>query len=121
MLIQFVGIDIQIRRNCSYAVLNGTGTLIDSGWFPSAEVDAVDLVKRLSGSGQVAVGIDAPRMPLSHPRKWYWSGARRQWYERSTQKGNGRHCEIIISAHRIANLWFCYWIPFNVSHCLVIS
>ena len=60
----YIGIDIQIRRNCCYAVIDDTGTLIDSGWLSSAEADAVDLVNRLSGSGQVVVGIDAPRMPL---------------------------------------------------------
>ncbi len=103
MKMLFVGIDIQIRRNCCYAVIDDTGILIESGWLSSAEADAVDLVKRLSGSGQVAVGLDAPRMPLVSPRKWYWKGNRRRWEERTTQKGNGRHCEIIISAHRLAN------------------
>ena len=43
----FIGIDIQIRRNCCYAVIDDTGTLIDSGWLSSAEADAVDLVKRI--------------------------------------------------------------------------
>ena len=99
----FVGIDIQIRRDCCYAVIDNNGILFESGWFRSADADAVNLVERLCESGKIVVGIDAQRMPLNCPRKWYWSGARRQWYERSTQKGNGRHCEVVISAHRIAN------------------
>ena len=99
----FIGIDIQIRRNCCYAVIDDTGTLIDSGWFSNAEADAVDLVKRLSGSCLVAVGIDAPRMPMISRRKWYWNKNKRQWDKRSTQRGYGRHWEVIISAHRIAN------------------
>ena len=45
----FPGIDIQIRRNCCYAVINANGTLIDSGWFESAESDAVFLVKNGPG------------------------------------------------------------------------
>ena len=99
----FVGIDIQMRRNCCYAVLDETGTLNKSGWFPSAEADAVDLVKQLSGKGQVIVGIDAPRMPLVSRRRWYWNKNKRRWDKRGSQRGYGRHCEVVISAHRIAN------------------
>ena len=99
----YIGIDIQIRRNCCYAVLDDTGTLIESGWLSSAEADAVDLVTRLSESGQVVVGIDAPRMPLVSKRQWYWNKSKRRWDKRGSQRGYGRHCEIVISAHRIAN------------------
>jgi len=66
----YIGIDIQIRRNCCYAVIDNTGILIDSGWFSDDEVDAVDLLKRLSKSGQTYVGIDTPRMPLVSKRQW---------------------------------------------------
>lgn len=99
----FIGIDIQIRRNCCYAIIDDTGSLIESGWFSRAETDAVALVKRLSGSGQIVVGIDAPRMPLVSRRNWYWNKNRRRWDKRGSQKGYGRHCEVVISAHRIAN------------------
>lgn len=99
----FVGIDIQIRRHCCYAVIDGNAILIESGWFSSAEADAVDLLKRWSKSGQMYVGIDAPRMPLVSKRPWYWSSANRKWIPRKAQKGNGRHCEVVISAHRLAN------------------
>jgi hypothetical protein len=99
----YIGIDIQIRRDCSYAVIDNHATLVDSGWFSSAEADAVDLVKWWSKSGQVNVGIDAPRIPLISKRKWYWSRSRRRWNRRNTQRGYGRHCEIVISAHRLAN------------------
>jgi len=99
----FVGIDIQIRRDCCYAIIGNTGILIDSGWFSSIEFDAVDLLKQWSKSGQIYVGIDAPRMPLVSKRQWYWSSAKRKWFPRKAQKGNGRHCEFVISAHRLAN------------------
>ena len=69
----FVGTDIQIRRDCSYAVIDNTGILIDSGWFSSVEADAVDLLKHWSKSSQIYIGIDAPRMPLTSKRKWYWN------------------------------------------------
>jgi predicted nuclease with RNAse H fold len=98
----YIGIDIQVRRNCCYAVFNPNGTLIDSGWFSNPEQDAVSLVKKWSGSGRVYAGLDAPRIPLDAPREWYWNRARKRWDKRGTQKGYGRHCEVVISAHGIA-------------------
>jgi hypothetical protein len=61
------------------------------------------LIKELQSSSQVAVGIDAPRMPLTSKRPWYWSSANRKWTPRKAQKGYGRHCEVVISAYRLAN------------------
>lgn len=100
---KYLGIDIQTRRDCCYAVINDSGKLEKSGWFLDAIPDAADLIKELQTSSQVAVGIDAPRMPLNSERRWFWSGARRKWTARKGQKGYGRHCEIVISAHRLAN------------------
>jgi predicted nuclease with RNAse H fold len=57
----YIGIDIQIRRDCCYAVIDESGILIESRWFSNDEVDAVDLLKRWSKSGQIYLGIDAPR------------------------------------------------------------
>jgi predicted nuclease with RNAse H fold len=99
----FVGIDIQVRRNCCYAVIDDDGNLIGSGWLSTAIADAIELVEQWSESGPVQVGIDAPRTPLDNKRKWYWKRNQGRWDRRSTQKGYGRHCEIVISAHRIAN------------------
>jgi predicted nuclease with RNAse H fold len=42
-------------------------------------------------------------MPLVSKRQWYWSRAERKWIPCKAQKGNGRHCEVVISAHRLAN------------------
>jgi len=100
----FIGIDIQIRRNCSYAIIDESGTLTKSGWFSDPISEAVELLKEIKTSSQIAVGIDAPRMPLPTPRQWFWSGGKKQkWSPRKGQKGNGRHCEVLISAHRLAN------------------
>jgi predicted nuclease with RNAse H fold len=100
----FVGIDIQVRKKCCYAVIDDTGKLIDAGWFSNTDAEAVGLIKKLIDTfSQVQVGIDAPRKPLDSKRQWYWNRSRRQWQKRKAQKGYGRHCEIIISAHRIAN------------------
>ena len=99
----YIGLDIQNRRDCSYAVLDNHATFIDSGWFPSTGAENVEILKKWSKSGRIYVGIDAPRMPLITKRKWYWNRKKRQWEKREAQKGYGRHCEIVISAHRIAN------------------
>jgi predicted nuclease with RNAse H fold len=100
----FIGIDIQTRRDCCYAVIDESGTLTKSGWFSDPILEAMDLIKELKLSSQVAVGIDAPRMPLPSKRQWYWSGGKKQkWTPRKGQKGNGRHCEVVISAHKLAN------------------
>jgi len=98
----YIGIDIQVRRNCCYAVVNTNGTLIDSGWFDRPLPEAALLVTKWSRSGRVCVGLDAPSVSLSAPREWYWNRTRGRWVRRGRQKGYGRHCEVIISAHGIA-------------------
>lgn len=98
-----IGIDIQTQRDCCYAVINDTGKLLKSGWFSNPMFEAASLIKELQYSSVVYVGIDAPRMPLTSKRQWYWSGKKRRWHSRGNQKGNGRHCEIVISAHRLGN------------------
>ena len=73
----YIGLDIQTRRDCSYAVLDNHATLIDSGWFPSTGAENVEILKKWSKSGRIYVGIDAPRMPLITKRKWYWNRKKR--------------------------------------------
>lgn len=98
-----IGVDIQTRRDCSYAVIDNHATLVDSGWLSSNESETIELIKRWLKSDQVYVGIDAPRKSMISKRQWYWSSAKRKWTPRKEQKGNGRHCEVVISAHRLAN------------------
>lgn len=100
----FVGIDIQVSRKCSFAVINDRNNVVDSGWFSGEEDEAIGLIKKLVDTfSQVEIGIDAPRMPLNSKRQWYWNRSKRKWEKRGSQKGYGRHCEVVISAHRIAN------------------
>jgi predicted nuclease with RNAse H fold len=102
-MMQFIGFDIQIRRDCCYAVIDTSGTLVDSGWVASTKSDVIKLIELWSQSDRIAIGVDAPRMPLNSRRLWYWNRNQRRWEKRNAQKGYGRHCEIIISAHKIAN------------------
>jgi predicted nuclease with RNAse H fold len=113
----FVGIDVQIRRGCTYAVLDSEGSLIDSGWSdkwsivrPSPMDQTISVLERVIKNHSkgipesVAVGIDAPRMPLPEKRKWYWERKARSWRPRkSSEAGFGRHCEIVIKAHSVGN------------------
>jgi len=99
----FVGIDIQEKRGCCFASINSDGAVLDSGWFRDPERDVVELLRRLKESYSVSVGIDAPRQPLLSPREWYWDRKHSKWTPRSGQKGRGRHCEVVIRVHGIAN------------------
>jgi hypothetical protein len=81
-----------------------------SGWLSGSNCEVVHGLGELrdrhsqTGCSPLAVGIDAPRAPLNSPRPWYWNGPRARWRPcRSSDGGNGRHCEIVIAAHRLAN------------------
>lgn len=97
----FVGVDVQGCRGCCYAVIGRHGKLLESGWFNDAVEDVSQLIERLQGKYEVFVGIDAPREPLISPRQWYWRGSR--WRKRRpTEKGCGRHCEVVLQAYGLA-------------------
>jgi hypothetical protein len=105
----YFGLDVQIRRNCSYFILNPQLECVDSGWL-SGEAhndickDLFAVLKRLEKSGfnEIAFGIDAPRIALAEPREFYWKSD--CWRKRNAKdRGYGRHCEVILKALSIAN------------------
>lgn len=85
--------------------------MVSSGWLEGADhkeicMAAVTVAEELQASdvATVIAGIDAPRRPLSNPRKFYRNGRRDSWRPRKpAERGYGRHCEIIIKAAGIAN------------------
>lgn len=96
----FIGIDVQLARDCACAIMDAGGHVIETGWMdPDALSRAgADLGARHGGA---TVGIDAPRMPLPAPRQHYWTGD--SWrHRRPSDKGFGRHCEVVISACGLA-------------------
>lgn len=99
----YIGIDVQLSHDCSYAVIDDEGTLVDSGWLSEPLIESIELAKKYNTSARTEVGIDAPRMPLNEKRQWYWDGKRRRWNRRINQNGYGRHCEVVLKAHNIAN------------------
>jgi hypothetical protein len=118
---RYLGIDVQAAaRGCPYAVLNAAGESVEAGWASGSVEEVVrslnNLVLRLAETQDalVSVGIDAPRMHLRTPREWYWNGSTAHWRaRRPVELGNGRHCEVVISAHRLANpQWSPHCPPF---------
>ena len=116
----YLGIDVQTVRGCPYVVLDQSGESVDSDWLSGSIGDVVrglaDVVDRYqkTGCSWLGVGIDAPREPLPSPRLWYWDGSRARWRpRRSSDTGNGRHCEVVIAAHRLANpQWTPHRLPY---------
>lgn len=100
---RFIGIDVQLKRPCCYAASDESGRVVASGWFTDVAAFAGELARRFGGH-DLQVGIDAPRVPLSAPRQWYWERSKGRWRpRRPTDKGYGRHCEVVISALGLAN------------------
>ena len=96
-----IGVDVQLRRGCPYAVLGAEGRQAEAGWLtpgPSLASDVAALCRRYPGA---VVGLDCPRQPLPAPRPWYWRQGR--WQPRAQEVGWGRHCEVVIRALGLAN------------------
>jgi len=99
----FVGVDVQEGRGCCFAVLDDDGVAVSTGWLQNAAEDIVKLISQFPPGHDVFVGIDSPRHPLPTAREWYWDGNASRWKKRTNQRGYGRHCEIVVAAHRLAN------------------
>lgn len=104
----FIGIDVQTARGCPFAILDEAGTVVEDGWVEKAHPDRVVatlrkvLERQNPAQNALALAIDAPRVPLAAPREWYWQGKR--WRRcQAKDQGAGRHCEVVIAAHRLAN------------------
>lgn len=104
----FIGIDVQTARGCPFAVLDEGAKVVEDGWVNSEEPEqAVKAFKQVVDRyppdlNTVALAVDAPRTPLTSPREWYWNGGR--WRRCGPKdQGAGRHCEVVVAAHRLAN------------------
>lgn len=100
----FVGIDISAKRGCAIACIDELGRARHACWSKSEVGDVVQAVRALSRSGRrLLIGIDAPRMPVNSPRAWYWDRKAADWRPRQPdERGWGRHCEVIVSALKLA-------------------
>jgi hypothetical protein len=102
----FVGVDVAEGRGCAWCILDERHQSIAAGWVdhnPQPRRTAESLHEVLQAAGAVqgaAVGIDAPRMPLSRARKWRWT---KEGWSGCDEGKVGRHCEIVIRALNLAN------------------
>jgi hypothetical protein len=100
-----------VVRPCAWAALGEDGSWLDSGWLPHGAPPEIARALRRTvdahaggDASRVAVGIDAPRMPLPAPRAAYWSRSKSSWRRRSaSDRGYGRHCEVVVAAYRLGN------------------
>jgi hypothetical protein len=104
----FVGIDVQTARGCALAAVDASGRSVACYWADAADPQVLAATVREGlerlGVQELAIGIDAPRGALKRPRRWYWDGRTRRWRNRRrSETGRGRHCEVVIAAHRLAN------------------
>ena len=124
----FIGVDVQVSLACSYLVLDATGEVVDSGLLVSDDIrqtprttgkfravrrgekvlstesDLRRLIDRYADGDarRVAVGIDAPRQPLSTARTFSYT-AKRGWVPFSEDDHtSGRHCEVALSVLKLA-------------------
>jgi predicted nuclease with RNAse H fold len=103
----YLGIDVQLSAGCAYAMIDERHRHLASGWTDSkdevADERAVSTASALQASTgrRIVVGIDAPRRPLPAARRWRFD--RKRWRPLApSAKGHGRHCELIVSALRLA-------------------
>ena len=106
----FIGIDVQVKRACPYAVMDGANEIVEQGWIKSTTLKRTItvLVERYPDSH---FAVDAPRMPIKKLRPYYWG--RDGWRShRLSDKGLGRHCEVVIASHKLGRP---QWTPLSQS------
>ncbi len=105
MINYFVGIDVQIIRGCCFYIIDENKKYVTSGWIKeNIPKSFKDLFLKISGNDQskIAIGIDAPRMPINKLRKREFDRKNNKWLISKTEKV-GRECEVVIKSYNIAN------------------
>lgn len=104
----YIGIDVQSKRSCACAIVRADGSSEIGLWGERASDILQGVRSKLLNEGAslntCVVAIDSPRKPLLREREWYWNGRSARWRRRlSSDVGLGRHCEVVISAHKLAS------------------
>lgn len=100
----FAGIDVQIQRGCCYYIIDENKKYVASGWMKENIPQSFNnLFLELTNNNleQIAIGIDAPRMPIKKLRKRGFDKKTNSWMEKDDEK-LGRECEVIIKSYNIA-------------------
>jgi predicted nuclease with RNAse H fold len=100
----YIGVDISEDRGCAIAAIDKDGRSINAKWSACRVGEVLSVLSDFSKGYEAVVGIDAPRMPLSSVRTWYWNRKMAAWRPRmATESGWGRHCEVVIKSLGLAN------------------
>lgn len=105
MIEYFAGVDVQISRGCCYYILDGDKNYVTSGWVKENMPQSFrKLFFDIAGNDptKIAIGIDAPRMPIKKLRKRSFDKKTNSWIEKGDEKF-GRECEVIIKSYNLAN------------------
>lgn len=105
MIRYFSGIDLQISRGCSYYIMDENKNFVTSGWIKeNIPKSFKDLFIKVShnNTDEIAIGIDAPRMPIKKLRTRYFDRTKNIWIEKQ-KMSNGRECEVIVKSFNLAN------------------
>jgi predicted nuclease with RNAse H fold len=105
MINYYAGIDVQISRGCTYYIMNADKKYVKSGWFnKSIPQSFKNLFLEITNNqtDKIAIGIDAPRMPIKKLRTRYFDKKKNVW-RLETKKSNGRECEVIVKSYNLAN------------------
>ncbi|MGA7146584.1 MAG: hypothetical protein WBY47_18925 [Desulfobacterales bacterium] len=106
----YLGIDVQIKKGCSYFIIDENAEIVSSGWAEEKihqktayQLKTVAFETSGGNLDNIVIGIDSPRMPLNKPREFYWNNKKKKWRKRlPNEKGHGRHCEVVIKSLGIA-------------------
>lgn len=101
----FAGIDVQIQRGCCFYIIDDQKMFVENGWVTK---DVSDSLRNIflkvckNNPHKIAVGIDAPRMPIDKLRKRSFERKTNSWINHKIDKA-GRECEVIIKSYKLGN------------------
>lgn len=96
----YIGIDVQIRRGVTMAIMETDGVVTETRWLaPTAAPRRLSAYIRERNLDDCRVGIDAPRQPLRVLRRWTY---RQKGWQRDTGR-IGRHCEVVVRTLGLGN------------------
>jgi predicted nuclease with RNAse H fold len=101
----FAGVDVQIKRGCCYYIIDEKKKFIESGWVKenvAGSLREVFIRVTKNNPNKIAIGIDAPRMPMNKMRQRNFERKTNSWIDRKVSK-NGRECEVIIKSFNLGN------------------
>jgi predicted nuclease with RNAse H fold len=105
MIKYFAGIDVQISHGCCYYIIDENKKYVASDWIKENTPQSFkDLFLKISNNNprQIAIGVDAPRIPIRKLRTRSFDKKTNSWIEKVDEK-LGRECEVIIKSYNIAN------------------